>query len=137
MELISDQNWLLSVGTFAPLVGVAIMLYIPRGEEQLHKQIALITALVTFAFGVYTLFQFDYDQAQALQFYADHEWISVIHSNYTIGLDGISLPLYVLSSFITLVVIIYTYDDMPDAGNPKSFLILMLILQVGMAGTFI
>ena len=42
-----------------------------------------------------------------------------------------------LSSFITLVVIIYTYDDMPEAGNPKAFLILMLVLQTGMAGTFV
>ncbi len=42
-----------------------------------------------------------------------------------------------LSSFITLVVIIYTFGDRPDAGNMKAFLILMLILQTGMAGTFI
>ena len=42
-----------------------------------------------------------------------------------------------LSSFITLVVIIYTFDDMPEAGNPKAFLILMLVLQTGMAGTFV
>ena len=42
-----------------------------------------------------------------------------------------------LSSFITLVVIIYTFDDMPEAGNPKAFLMLMLVLQTGMAGTFV
>ena len=54
--------------------------------------------------GIYTLIQFDYDQAEKLQFFADVEWIEAIRSNYTIGLDGISLPLYVLSSFITLVV---------------------------------
>ena len=42
-----------------------------------------------------------------------------------------------LSSFITLVVVIYTLDDMPEAGNPKAFLMLMLVLQTGMAGTFI
>ena len=47
------------------------------------------------------------------------------------------LPLYVLSSFITLVCVIYTFDDMPEAGNPKAFLILMLVLQTGMAGTFV
>ena len=42
-----------------------------------------------------------------------------------------------LSSLITLVVIIYTFGDMPEAGNPKAFLILMLVLQTGMAGTFV
>ena len=49
------------------------------------------------AVGIYTLTQFDYDRAESLQFYANTEWISVIKSGYTIGLDGISLPLYFLS----------------------------------------
>ncbi len=60
MDVITDQNWVLSVGTFLPLVGVALMLFIPRGEEALHKQIALLTAAATFAMGVVTLFLFDY-----------------------------------------------------------------------------
>jgi NADH-quinone oxidoreductase subunit M len=137
MQTISDQSWLLSVGTFLPLAGVLVMMFIPRSEEGTHKQIALVAALATFALGVYTLTQFDYDQAGALQFYANEEWISVIKSGYTVGVDGISLPLYVLSSFITLVVVIYTMTNMPEAGNAKAFLMLMLVLQTGMAGTFV
>ncbi|MET0146193.1 MAG: NADH-quinone oxidoreductase subunit M [Ilumatobacteraceae bacterium] len=137
MDVISDQNWVLSVGTFLPLAGVLLMLFIPRREELLHKQIALVTAAATFAVGIYTLTQFDFDQSEKLQFFADAKWIEAIHSNYTIGLDGISLPLFVLSSFITLVVIIYTFDDMPDGGSAKAFLMLMLVLQTGMAGTFV
>src|SRR5215218_5922635 len=137
MDVITSQSWLLSVGTFLPLAGVLVMLFIPRGEELLHKQVALVTALATFAVGIYTLTQFDYDQSDKLQFFTDVTWIEAIRSHYAIGLDGISLPLYVLSSFITLVVIIYTFDDMPEAGNPKAFLMLMLVLQTGMAGTFV
>src|SRR6476659_9501952 len=137
MDVITSQNWLLSVGTFLPLVGVLVMLFIPRGEELLHKQIALVTALATFGFGIYTLIEFDYDQADKLQFFTDHSWIDAIRAHYAVGIDGISLPLYVLSSFITLLVVIYTFDDMPEAGNPKAFLILMLVLQTGMAGTFV
>lgn len=134
---LTDQNWLLTVGTFLPLVGVLVMMFIPRSEEHLHKQIALVTAIATLAVGVYTLTQFDFDRAGVMQFAADHEWIEVIKSRYTIGVDGISLPLYLLSMLITLLVIIYTFDDMPEAGNPKAFLMLMLVLQTGMAGTFI
>src|SRR5215204_7122735 len=137
MDVISDQNWVLSVGTFLPMVGVLLMLFIPRGEEALHKRIALLTAAATFAMGIVTLVLFDLDQTEKLQFYVDATWIEAIKSNYTIGLDGISLPLYVLSSFITLVVIIYTLDDMPEGGSVKAFLILTLILQTGMAGTFV
>jgi NADH-quinone oxidoreductase subunit M len=83
------------------------------------------------------MFRFDFGQAEKLQFFVDVTWIEVIRSNYTIGLDGISLPLYLLSMVITFLVMIYTWDNMPDAGNPKAFYILMLLLQVGMAGTFI
>ena len=137
MDVISDQNWVLSVGTFLPLAGVLVMLLIPKSEELLHKQIALITALATMAVGIYTLTQFDYDRAESLQFYANTEWISVIKSGYTIGLDGISLPLYFLSMVITVLVMIYSWDHIPSPGNPKAFLILMLVLQTGMAGTFI
>src|SRR3954454_12843372 len=104
MDVITSQSWLLSVGTFVPLAGVLVMLFIPRTDERLHKQIALVTALITFGFGVYTLTQFDYGSADKLQFFTDVKWIEAIHSHYAIGVDGISLPLYVLSSFITLVV---------------------------------
>ncbi len=137
MDVITDQNWLLSVGVFLPLAGVLVMLFIPGGEQLLHKQIALVTALATFGVAIYTLTQFDFDQAEKLQFFANETWIEAIRTNYIVGLDGISLPLYVLSSLITLVVIIYTFDDMPAAGNPKAFLILTLVLQTGMAGTFV
>ena len=137
MQVLSDQNWLLSVGTFLPLVGVAIMLLVPRAEEQLHKTIGLVTAGATLAVGIYTLTQFDYGRAADMQFVANAEWINVIKSSYHIGLDGISLPLYFLSMVVTFLVMIYSWDHVPSPGNPKAFFILMLILQTGMAGTFI
>jgi NADH-quinone oxidoreductase subunit M len=131
------DNWILIVGTFLPLLGVAIMMFVPAAEEALHKQIAIVTSGATLAVGVWTLIKFDYDNSAAQQFAVNEEWISVIKSGFTIGLDGISLPLYFLSMCVTFLVIIYTYDNMPEAGNPKSFLSLMLVLQVGMAGSFI
>jgi NADH-quinone oxidoreductase subunit M len=72
-----------------------------------------------------------------MQFAADAEWISVIKSSYLIGIDGISLPLYFLSMVITLLVMIYSWNHVPSPGNAKAFFILMLVLQTGMAGTFI
>ena len=137
MEVLTNDTWLLTAGTFLPLIGVLFMMFIPASDEKSHKQIAIATSGATLAIGVYTLIQFQYDQAEKLQFFVDKEWISVIKSNYTIGLDGISLPLYILSMAVTFLVVVYTWENMPDAGNPKSFLMLMLVLQVGMAGTFI
>jgi NADH-quinone oxidoreductase subunit M len=132
-----SDNYLLTLGTFLPMVGVLVMMFIPGTQERLHKEIAILTSGATLAVGIWTLAMFDYDRAGTLQFAADEKWIDVIKSNYTIGIDGISLPLYVLSMFVTFLVVIYSWDNMPEAGNPKAFLMLTLVLQVGMAGTFI
>ncbi len=137
MEVLSDHNWVLSVGTFLPLVGILIMLFIPKAEEALIKSVAIATAIATLAVGIYTMTQFDFGKAGEMQFVAQHDWISIIKSTYFIGIDGISLPLYILSMVITVLVMIYSWDHVPSPGNPKAFFILMLILQVGMAGTFI
>ena len=113
------------------------MLFIPKREESLIKGTAIVTAAATLLVGVYTLMQFDYGQAEKQQFFTTNGWISPIKATYTIGLDGISLPLYFLSMVITLLVMIYSWDHVPAPGNPKAFFILMLVLQTGMAGTFV
>ena len=137
MVPIPDNNWALSVAVFLPLVGVGVMLLIPRSEEQLHKLVALVTSLATAAMGVYLLATFDYDQAGRLQYFVSKPWINVLHSRYILGLDGMSLPLVLLTMGITVLVVIYSLDHIPDPGNPKAFLILILLLEVGLIGTFV
>ena len=137
MEMLRDANWVLSVGTFLPLVGVVLLLGVPKANEQMVKMVALLTSIATLAVGIFTLTKFNFDKAGSMQFVAEHQWIPLIKSNYLIGLDGISLPLYILSMVITLLVVIYSLNHVPDPGNPKAFFILMLVLQTGMAGTFI
>jgi NADH-quinone oxidoreductase subunit M len=133
----SAKNWLLPVGVFLPVVGILVLAVLPRAEEQLMKVVALLTALATMAIGVVTLASFDYDHAGTLQFYVNEPWIDAIRSRFIMGCDGMSLPLYILTMVITLLVIIYSWNHIPEPGNPKAFFILILILQVGMAGTFV
>src|SRR4051794_5324793 len=116
MNPLTSQNWLLSLGTFLPIAGVVVLLLIPNKEERLIKQAALITALATVAVGVWTLIKFDYDKAGAQQFFVSTDWIKPIRVTYSMGLDGISLPLYILSMVITLLVIIYSFDHIPAPG---------------------
>jgi NADH-quinone oxidoreductase subunit M len=138
MDVIRNQQWLLPVGTFLPLAGVLLMMFIPKTEERLHKLIGIVTMLATTAVGVATVGNYVFGSSSGkLQFFIDTNWIPVIHSRFTIGLDGLSLPLYVLSMFVTLLVMIYSYDHVPEPGNPKMFYILMLVLQTSMAGTFV
>jgi NADH-quinone oxidoreductase subunit M len=137
MEVLQNQQWLLSLGVFLPLAGVLVMLFIPKRDEALVKGTAVVTALATVLVGAYTLVKFDYGQAAKQQFFTTNDWIRPIKATYTVGLDGISLPLYLLSMVITLLVIVYSWDHIPAPGNPKAFFFLMLVLQVGMAGTFV
>ena len=72
-----------------------------------------------------------------LQFQINNRWIDVINSRYHLGVDGISLPLLALSAFITVLCVIYSWNHFPEPHNPKAFLALILILEVGMNGTFV
>ncbi|HUF32225.1 MAG TPA: NADH-quinone oxidoreductase subunit M [Acidimicrobiales bacterium] len=135
METFDD--YALSLAVFLPLAGAIAMMLVPRAEEVTHKVLALLTTAATFGIGIYILARFDYGRAGELQFGLDKPWIEVINSRYLIGIDGISLPLLVLSMFITLLVVLYSWNHFPTPHNPKAFLILILILEVGMNGTFV
>src|SRR3954453_13777864 len=130
------DHWALTAAIFLPMVGVLVMMAIPRESEGTHKGIALVTSVLTLGVGVYLLFAFDYDHTKAPQFEVNRPWIDVINSRYHIFVDGISLPLLLLSMLIVVLCIIYSWDHFPEPYNPKAFLILMLVLETGMNGTF-
>src|SRR5262245_60629531 len=131
------DHWGLSLAVFIPLVGAALMMVIPRAREDLHKWIALLTSLVVFAVTILIAGYFDYDNGGQLQFVVNHNWIEAINSRYIVGIDGISLPLVLLTALIVVSVVIYSWNHWPDPKNPKAFLILTLVLETGMIGTFV
>ena len=136
MENLLD-GWGTTLATFSPLVGVAIMMLIPREREHQHKMVALVTSLWVAFLGVLLLIWFDMGQTGQLQFVVDKPWIDVISSRYLVGIDGMSLPLILLTMLIVPLCIVYSWDHFPDPVNPKAFLILILILETGMIGTFV
>jgi NADH-quinone oxidoreductase subunit M len=137
MPPLTTDNWALSVAVFLPLAGLVLMLFIPKAEEQLHKLVALGTSLATLGVGIFILANFDFDQSETLQYYVNESWIDVIHARYILGIDGMSLPLLLLTMGVVVVCIIYSLDHIPDPGNAKAFLMLILLLEVGMNGTFV
>ncbi|MCJ7726355.1 MAG: NADH-quinone oxidoreductase subunit M [Acidimicrobiia bacterium] len=132
-----DQGWGLSLTVFLPLAGVGMLLLIPKAQERLIKFVALGFALASFAASVLLLVRFEFGSSEVFQFGTDVTWIPAIGSNYHVGIDGISLPMLVLSTFITVLAIIYSWNHWPEPHNPKAFLALILLLATGMAGTFV
>jgi NADH-quinone oxidoreductase subunit M len=100
------QEWALTLAIFVPAVGLAVILLIPRAEEAAIKTTALVTTLVTLGVGVGIAADFNYDATSQLQFRVNEPWIDVIHARYHLGLDGISLPLLLMSMVITVACVI-------------------------------
>ena len=127
------DTWGLSLIVFLPLVGALLVVLLPREQEESHKWISLITSAVVLILSVVAAAAFDYGAAKSFQYEVNESWISAIGANYHVGIDGISLPLLVLSGFVTLLSIIYSWNHWeepqglpgPDAGvahgNERDF----------------
>jgi NADH-quinone oxidoreductase subunit M len=131
------QDWGPTLAVFLPLAGALFMMLTPKENEDAHKAVALVTTVAVFAVLVAIAVVFDYDDAGTLQFTIDKEWIPVIDSRYHLGIDGISLPLLLLTGLIVPLCVIYSWNHFPEPRNVKAFLILILILETGMVGTFV
>jgi NADH-quinone oxidoreductase subunit M len=131
------SDWGLSIMVFLPLAGALVMLLIPRTEEHLHRTLALVVTLATAGVGAAVLADFDYSASETLQFVVNKPWIDVINARYAIGIDGLSVPLIGLTLLIVPLCVIYSWNHFPEPRNPKAFLILLLVLDTGMLGTFV
>ncbi len=131
------NDWGISLLVFLPLAGAVLMMFVPGKDEESHKTIALATTLLTALVGILLFLEFDFDNSSALQFDVNTSWISVVNANYHVAMDGISLPLIALTLLVTPLVIIYSWNHIPEPGNAKVFLMLILVLHTGMLGTFV
>ena len=130
------DSWGVTLAVFLPAAGMVVVLAIPKAQERALKVTTLATTLATLGVGIAMLARFDYDRTGALQFQVDEPWIDVIHSRYHMGVDGIALPLLLMTMLITVMCVIYTWDHFPEPRTPKAFLALILLLETGMNGTF-
>jgi NADH-quinone oxidoreductase subunit M len=129
----------ISVTVFLPLVGAGVIVLIPRAQEELARPIAFIVSLAGLLLSLAILAGYYFGPAggSGLAYEVDVPWIPVIGANYHVAIDGISLPLFVLSYLLTFLCSVYSFQHIEEPGRPKAFLALMLMLQTGMAGTFI
>jgi NADH-quinone oxidoreductase subunit M len=128
---------LLSVITFLPLVGVAMILLLVRGDvkddSKSAKQIALLTSVATFliSLGVWTGFD---TTTSDFQFLEKAEWLPGVGVNYHMGIDGISMLFVLLSTLLTPVCILSAWEAVTKRA--KEYMISFLILETMMIGMF-
>ena len=125
-------DWLTLV-IFFPLVGVLIMMFIPSKNHDTLKGVSLIFAFITMliSFGIYYMFD---TMGNGMQFEINETWIVSLGINYHLGIDGISLLLIVLTTILTVLCILSSWNSI--TVNVKGYYISMLFLSTGMIGVF-
>jgi len=126
---------ILSVMTFLPILGVLLLLFIPKESKGALRGVAMLTTIATFVVSlpILTGFQTNADY----QFVENVPWIAAgpFAMRYNIGIDGISLWLVILTTFIMPIAVLSTYTAVEE--KVKEYMICLLLLETGMLGAFI
>jgi NADH-quinone oxidoreductase subunit M len=131
------ENSAITIATFLPLVGALVIALVPSRNDRAVRALAIVFTAAALVVAIVIAADFDYGAGTGLQFELDARWIPAISARYHVGIDGISLPLYVLTFALSFLCAIYSWRFIPSPGKTKGFLALMLLLETGMAGTFI
>jgi NADH-quinone oxidoreductase subunit M len=126
----------LTLAVFLPLAGAVVVALLPRGRDGLLRGTALAVTLLALLVGVGMLARFDDAAGRTMQFQVQRSWIPSVGATYHLGVDGIGLPLLLLSLLLSFLCVVYSWRILPEPRNPKAFLALLLLLETGMNGTF-
>jgi NADH-quinone oxidoreductase subunit M len=127
------QPLLLTVITFLPLLSVLALLFLRSDDHAWIRRIALAASISEFVISLLLLRGFDSADAH-YQFEEVHNWIGqAIH--YHLGVDGISLFLVLLTTFLTPIAILCSWESIHE--NVKGFFLSILVIETAMIGVFL
>ncbi len=127
---------ILSTLIFLPLVGAAFILAIDATDEpgkRSARRVALWTSSVTFLLSLFLWFSFDTSTAE-FQFVEKAEWIPTYNINYHLGLDGISVLFVLLTTLLTPICVLASWESIKE--RVKEYMIAFLVLETMMVGMF-
>jgi len=125
------MDHLLSWVIFLPLIGAAVALFVR--DHQTVKVIALATTVADFLLSLPLWLRFD-TGTSAFQFVEKHAWIPTFHINYHLGVDGISLLLVIMTTFLAPFCVLCSWNAV--ATRAREFMINLLVMQTAMIGVF-
>ncbi|MGA9756146.1 MAG: NADH-quinone oxidoreductase subunit M [Desulfobaccales bacterium] len=125
---------ILSILIFFPLVGIGILLILNRKHHKGLKVATLAITVAEFLFSLPLWFNFN-SQTAAMQFVERREWLPAYGVSYYVGVDGFSLLLIMLTTFLTPLCVLATWDDIQH--RVKEFMVCLLALMSGMIGVFV
>ena len=129
-----NQSYLLSVITFFPVLGAVAVLLLNRADHLWIRRLALVASLAEFALSLLILRAFN-PALPAYQLTEHRVWIQSPPIHYHLGIDGISLFLVLLTTFLTPLAILASWRGI--TARVKEFHVMMLVLETGMVGVFL
>ena len=127
-------DWpLLSLGIWTPIIGGILVLFVGDEKPGAVRKIALLVSILTFLLTLPLYSEFNSD-THLMQFVEHNSWIPAFNIEYFIGIDGISMPLILLTSFTTVVVVISAWEVIQY--RVSQYMAAFLIMEGFMIGTF-
>ena len=120
---------------FLPALGAIIIACISNSRAKLIKYIAAAFTLIPLILGIILFFNFDKSASMAgvIQFHQKASWIPLINAYFDVGLDGISLPLFLLMDFLGFLVVLISWKiDL----RPREYFAWLLLLETSILGVF-
>jgi NADH-quinone oxidoreductase subunit M len=120
-----------------PVLGALLIALVPTEKSLRIKQITLGVTVSVAAFAIYIATQFVTSDTK-FQFTESHEWIPAFGINYSVGIDGLSLVLILMSVLLVPIVVLACWNESEGGRwSAKVFYILILILETMMIGVFV
>src|SRR5579875_18083 len=127
------MDHLLTIITFAPLVGMVLILLCPRDQHNLIRWLAAAATVPQIVIAIYLYAHFD-TATTAVQFAERYPWVPAYHINYFIGVDGISISMVLLTALICFISVFASFGI---EKGVKGYFALLLLLDTGMMGVFV
>jgi NADH-quinone oxidoreductase subunit M len=125
---------ILSLLILIPIIGAILVAFVPRDRPDVVRWLAFVTSLVALAVSLPLYFGFS-DGAAGYQFEEMYAWIPAFNISYHVGIDGLSLFLVLLTTFLTAVSILSSWTAITE--NLKEYMALMLLLEAAVVGVFV
>ena len=124
---------MLSLIIFIPLIAALGLLMVSRDNVAMIRIVGVGAAGASLALSLWLLFSFDTSNPD-MQFVQTFHWVPALHINYLVGVDGISLWMVVLTAFLGLIALVFSFSQKEGLRN---FVALMLALEAGTLGVFL
>lgn len=127
---------MLSLITFLPLIGGLVILALPKERKELIRGTAVLTALASLVVSVVAWLKFDGATGgwDSMQLVERASWIPTFGIQYVLGVDGLSMPLVLLTTVLSLISIIASFGI---RNRLKEYFFWFLLLETGMLGVFV